>query len=151
MSEIQLDDKNTWVFTNGSPQLREAIIHGYECKGLYLKERIAVDYPNFRVNDLSKAQKVDLPSFRGLREAMKYEGAYVANQVTLKGEVLAVDDYLGEYQIIKEVRKPWYLAYQRIDVFKLQMVAVVILSILINNSPDRFMATKNRTGEGCDS
>ncbi|WP_310416845.1 hypothetical protein [Chamaesiphon sp. OTE_8_metabat_110] len=101
-------DKDTWIYTYGSATLQQVRSFGYECEVQYLKERLKIEYPGFKINSNSSAKKLDFPPLYAIRESLKWERAYIAKQY-LHGEVVALDNYLGKYQIIKKTEKPWYL------------------------------------------
>jgi len=42
--------KTEWIEKNGSDFLREATMEGYECKRRYFEERLAMEYPGFKVD-----------------------------------------------------------------------------------------------------
>jgi hypothetical protein len=119
-------DKDDWIALYGSSHLKMARTQGYECGELYLKERLRSEYPGFKINELSKATKLDLPPVYALKESLKWDNAYVAEQLT-KGECLAVDNYLCKYQIIKRTYKPWYLFYKNVK----EPWTLVLLSLFI--------------------
>ena len=102
-------DKDTWIYTFGSQELQRCRTLGYECQKQYLKERLKLEYPGFTVAD-RVVKRVDYPTQYAIRQSSKYENAYVGERYYPTGEVMTVDNYLGEHQIIKLVRKPWYLA-----------------------------------------
>lgn len=106
-------DKDDWIYLYGSSRLQVARTQGYECSELYLKERLKSEYPGFKINNGSKATRVDLPPVYAMQESLKWDDAYVAKQHN-DGECIALDNYLGRYQIIKKTRKPWYLIYRDI-------------------------------------
>jgi hypothetical protein len=125
MQEISLDrsstddlvnlelDKDTWIYTYGSAKLQEVRSFGYECEERYLTERLKLEYAGFKINRRSSADKLDFPPLYAVRESLQWSGAYVAKQIT-DGEVIAIDRYLGKYQIIKKTHKPWYLVYRHL-------------------------------------
>lgn len=129
---LDLDtDKDTWIYTYGSPNLQEIRSYGYECEEQYLKERLAAEYPGFKLNSGSSARKLDYPPLYAVRESLKWPNAYVSKQ-NLQGEVLAIDNYLGKYQIIKKTRKPWYLAYKNLSDEARNFWMVIIFTIFIS-------------------
>ncbi|WP_309744927.1 hypothetical protein [Chamaesiphon sp. OTE_20_metabat_361] len=106
-------DKDTWIYTYGSSKLQQVRSFGYECEDRYLQERLKSEYPGYRINRASVAKKLDLPPLYAIKESLKWNDAYVAKQYS-QGEVIAIDRYLGKYQIIKKTAKPWYLTYNNI-------------------------------------
>jgi hypothetical protein len=102
-------DKDTWICIYGSLDLQQARSLGYECKERYLKERIESEYKGFKINHSSAAKKLDFPPKYAIKESFRWNDAYIAEH-HIDGEVFAVDRYMGEYQIIKKVRKPWYIS-----------------------------------------
>ncbi len=106
-------DKDTWIYTYGSAQLQQVRSFGYECDDRYLIERLKAEYPGYRINRASAAKKLDFPPLYAIKESLKWNDAYVAKQYS-KGEVIAIDNYLGKYQVIKKTAKPWYLTYKNI-------------------------------------
>lgn len=106
-------DKDTWIYTYGSSKLQQVRSFGYECDDRYLQERIKAEYPGFRINRASVAKKLDFPPLYAIKESLKWNDAYVAKQYS-HGEVIAIDNYLGKYQIVKKTAKPWYLTYKNV-------------------------------------
>lgn len=107
-------DKDTWIYTYGSAQLQQVRSFGYECDQRYLQERLKAEYPGFKINTGSNANKLDFPPMYAIRESLKWNDAYIARQYNY-GEVIAIDNYLGRYQIVKRTAKPWYLMYRNIN------------------------------------
>ena len=106
-------DKDTWIYTYGSSKLQQVRSFGYECDLQYLKERLKSEYPGFKINRASTAKKLDFPPLYAIKESLKWNDAYVAKQY-VQGEVIAIDNYLGKYQIVKKTAKPWYFTYKNI-------------------------------------
>jgi hypothetical protein len=106
-------DKDTWIYTYGSPQLQHVRSFDYECEERYQQERLKAEYLGFKINHHSAAKKLDFPPLYAIQESLKWDGAYVAKQYS-DGEVIVIDNYLGKYQIIKKTRKPWYLIYRNL-------------------------------------
>jgi hypothetical protein len=130
-------DKDTWIYTYGSSKLQQVRSFGYECDDRYLQERLKAEYPGFIINRISIAKKLDFPPLYAIKESLKWNDAYVAKQYS-KGEVIAIDKYLGRYQIIKKTAKPWYLTYKNIitiDENDPKEVAFYIMLIIIGISP----------------
>jgi hypothetical protein len=129
---LDLDtDKDTWIYTYGSPKLQEIRSYGYECEEPYLKERLATEYPGFKINAGSSARKLDYPPLYAVRESLKWPNACVSKQ-NIHGEVLAIDNYLGKYQIIKKTRKPWYLASKNLSAEARNCGMVIFFTIFIS-------------------
>jgi hypothetical protein len=143
MSDIEhIDlDKDDWIYLYGSSRLQAARIKGYECKELYFKERLNYDYPGFKINERSKAIKLDLPPVYAMKESLKWENAYVCNQV-IDGECIAIDNYLGKYQIIKPTCKPWYLFYKNIREPWNLIWFVIFINVLLSIVYVRFPIAK---------
>jgi hypothetical protein len=130
-------DKDTWIYTYGSSKLQQVRSFGYECDDRYLQERLKADYPGFRINRASVAKKLDFPPLYAIKESLKWHDAYVAKQYS-KGEVIAIDNYLGKYQIIKKTAKPWHLTYKNILTFDEndpKEIAFYAMLIIIMTSP----------------
>jgi hypothetical protein len=114
LGEIDLDlDKDTWIYTYGATQLQQVRSFGYDCEAQYLKERIKAEYPGFKLNTGSSAKKLDFPARYAIQESLKWNDAYIAKQYH-HGEVIAIDNYLGKYQIVKKTVKPWHLTYKNL-------------------------------------
>lgn len=101
---VQIEtDKDIWIYNYGSDLLQQARTLDYECETQYLQERLQFEYPGFKINTGSKAEKVDFPSQSAIKQSLRWDNAYVANQY-IDGEVIAIDRYLDKYQIIKPTR-----------------------------------------------
>jgi hypothetical protein len=108
-SLIDIDlDKDSWIYIYGSPDLQQARSLGYECEERYLKERIKAEYRGFEIANASLVKKIDFPSKHALKRSLKWNDVYIADYY-LKGEVLAVDKYLGKYQLIKQLQAPRFI------------------------------------------
>jgi hypothetical protein len=118
-------DKDTWIYTYGSHQLQEVRSFGYECEERYHQERLKTEYPGFKINHRSTSQKLDFPPLYAIQESLKWHNAYVAKQI-IDGEVIAIDHYLGKYQIIKKTHKPWYLIYKNLSDSNLSFYSTVL-------------------------
>jgi hypothetical protein len=118
-------DKDTWIYTYGSHQLQELRSFGYECEERYQQERLKIEYPGFKINHRSTSQKLDFPPLYAIQESLKWQNAYVAKQI-IDGEVIAIDNYLGKYQIIKKTRKPWHLIYKNLSDSNLSFYSTVL-------------------------
>ena len=117
-------DKDIWIYSNGSDRLRQARMLGYECENKYLKERIKAEYPGFKINTYSQAEKIDFPAQHAIDQSLKWDNAYVAKQY-LDGEVIAVDNYLAKYQILKKVRQPLYVIIKDPDTWNFYLPIVI--------------------------
>ena len=114
-NSVELEiDKDTWIYSYGSPQLQQVRSFGYECEERYQQERLKAEYSGFKINHRSKALKLDFPPLYAIYESLKWQDAYVAKQC-IDGEMIAIDNYLGKYQIVKKTRKPWYLIYRNLS------------------------------------
>ena len=118
-------DKDTWIYTYGSHQLQEVRSFGYECEERYQQERLKIEYPGFKINHRSTSQQLDFPPLYAIQESLKWQNAYVAKQI-IDGEVIAINNYLGKYQIIKKTRKPWYLIYKNLSDSNLSFYSTVL-------------------------
>jgi hypothetical protein len=130
LAEIDLD-KDTWIYTYGSSKLQQARSFGYECDEQYLKERLKFEYPRFKINLGSDAIKSDCPSIYAIRESLRWNDAYIAKQ-SIRGEVVAIDHYLGKYQIIKKTSKPWYLIYQNLGDNESMIFSSILMGIFMS-------------------
>lgn len=92
--------KEDWIFKHGSGLLQQSILAGYECNDGYLAERIARDYPGFKVND-RKYKRVDTPSESCLYACLGYENAYCSSHN--RNYYITIDNFLGKYQLIKQI------------------------------------------------
>jgi hypothetical protein len=109
-----LEEKNSWIYLCGSPQLQQSVSLGYPCENKYLQERIAWEYPGFVWHgaaitaDLFK--KVDTPSPDAIAQVIYWDNAYIGIGIALgfdygtTAEVIVVPNYLGKYTIIKDVK-----------------------------------------------
>lgn len=119
-------DKDTWIYAYGSHQLQEVRSFGYECEERYQQERLKTEYPGFKINHRSTSQKLlDFPPLYAIQESLKWQNAYVAKQI-IDGEVIAIDNYLGKYQIIKKTRKPLHLIYKNLSDSDLSFYSTVL-------------------------
>jgi hypothetical protein len=125
---VQIEtDKDLWIYSYGSDQLQRARTLGYECETQYLKERLRSEYPGFRINTGSKAEKVDFPPKSAIKKIFKWDNAYIARKY-MDGEFIAIDSYLGKYQIIKPTR---YLLYLIVNIFSFSNVYSPIIFVAI--------------------
>jgi hypothetical protein len=95
---IFVKKKEDWIFKHGSELLQQSLRAGYDCNDGYLAERLARDYPGFKIND-RKYKKVDTPSERCLHACLDYEYAHCC--ADREDYYITVDNYLGRYQLIK--------------------------------------------------
>jgi hypothetical protein len=98
--DLFVKNKEDWIFKCGSDLLQRAILAGYECNDGYLAERVARDYPGFKVND-RKYKRVDTPSESCLYACLGYENAYCSSNN--KSYYITIDNFLGKYQLIKPI------------------------------------------------
>jgi hypothetical protein len=98
--DVFVKNKEDWIFKHGSDLLQQSILAGYECNDGYLAERIARDYPGFKVND-RQYKKVDTPSESCLYACLGYENAYCSSNN--KNYYITIDNFLGKYQLIKPI------------------------------------------------
>jgi hypothetical protein len=117
-------DKDTWIFTYGSERLRQARVLGYECQDRYLSERIKLEYPGFAINNGVKAVKVDFPQSYEIAQSLKHDRAFVADRY-INGKVIAIDNFLDRYQIVKNVRQPWYVYFTKADYYLCAIYLVI--------------------------
>jgi hypothetical protein len=98
--DLFVKNKEDWIFKHGSDLLQQSILAGYECNDGYLSERVARDYPGFKVND-RKYKKVDTPSESCLYACLGYENAYCSSNNN--NYYITIDNFLGKYQLIKPI------------------------------------------------
>lgn len=125
-------DKDIWIYNYGSDRLQQARTLDYECEAQYLQERLQFEYPGFKINTGSQAEKVDFPSQSAIKQSFQWDNAYVAKNY-IDGEVIAIECYLGKYQIIKPTR---YSLNLIINIFKINnyyspFIIVSICTMLI--------------------
>ncbi len=101
--DIFVKNKEDWIFKYGSDLLQQSILAGYECQDGYLTERLAQDYPSFKIND-RKYIKVDTPNENCLYACLGYENAYCSSNN--KNYYITIDNFLGKYQLIKPIIDP---------------------------------------------
>ena len=90
--------KEDWIFKYGSDLLQQSLRAGYDCHDGYLAQRLAIDYPGFKINDRFY-KKVDTPSEKCFLACLEYEYAHCSSD---RGSYyITVDNYLGKYQLIK--------------------------------------------------
>jgi hypothetical protein len=98
--DLFVKNKEDWIFKYGSDLLQQSILAGYECNDGYLAERVARDYPGFKVND-RHYKRVDTPSEHCLYACLGYENAYCSSNN--KNYYITIDNFLGKYQLIKPI------------------------------------------------
>lgn len=98
--DLFVKNKEDWIFKHGSDLLQRSILAGYECNDGYLVERVAHDYPGFKVSD-RKYRKVDTPSESCLYTCLGYENAYCSSNN--QNYYITIDNFLGKYQLIKPI------------------------------------------------
>ena len=95
---IFIKNKEDWIFKYGSDLLQQSLKAGYDCQDGYLAQRLATDYPGFKINDRTY-KKVDTPGERCFYACSEYEYAHCSSD---RGNYyITVDNYLGKYQLIK--------------------------------------------------
>jgi hypothetical protein len=99
-----IDDKEEWVFEHGSNLLQQSFAAGYTCNDRYLQERVARDYPGFKINS-EKYKKVDSPSEICLYACLGYENSYCSSSID-RQYYITIDGFLGKYQLIKLIDVP---------------------------------------------
>jgi hypothetical protein len=95
---IFIKNKEDWIFKYGSDLLKQSLKAGYDCHDGYLAQRLAYDYPGFKINDRIY-KKVDTPGERCLHACLEYEYAHCS--LDRGNYYITVDNYLGKYQLIK--------------------------------------------------
>ncbi|WP_309741986.1 hypothetical protein [Chamaesiphon sp. OTE_20_metabat_361] len=98
--DIFIKNKEDWIFKYGSDLLQQSLRAGYDCNDGYLAERLARDYPGFKIND-RKYTKVDTPSARCLHACLEYEHAHCS--AYQENYYITIDNYLGKHQLIKSI------------------------------------------------
>lgn len=93
-------EKHEWIEAFGSPGLKKACLLGYKCEQGYLEERIAHEYPGFRISCLCH-EKVDTPNATALELSLKVSGSYCSEYANK--HYLVIDNYLGKHQIAKQI------------------------------------------------
>jgi hypothetical protein len=120
-------DKDIWIYSYGSDRLQRARTLGYECETQYLKERLRAEYPGFRINTGCNAEKVDFPPQSAIKQSLRWDNAYIARKY-MDGEFIAIDNYLGKYQIVKRTR---YLLYLVMNIFSFNNFYSPIIFVFI--------------------
>ena len=114
--DLFVKNKEDWIFKHGSDLLQQSILAGYECNDGYLQERVARDYPGFKVNK-SKYQKVDTPNEWCLDACLGYENAHCSFDYDYYHKYtsyyITIDNFLGKYQLIKQIDDPVKMAQER--------------------------------------
>jgi hypothetical protein len=114
--DIYIKNKEDWIFKYGSDLLQQSILAGYECNDGYLQERVARDYPGFKVNKL-KYEKVDTPNEWCLDACLGYENAHCSFDYDYYHKYMnyyiTIDNFLGKYQLIKQIDDLVKMAQER--------------------------------------
>lgn len=100
--KTHVSDKEEWILTCGSDELRQAYLNGYECEIGYTKDRLSHDYPGFEISPYQH-DRTDTPSKRGLNACLQYQyaNAYVC---TWGGdEYIFIPNYLRSHPIWQKV------------------------------------------------
>jgi hypothetical protein len=96
--DIFTKTKENWIFKYGSDLLQYSLRAGYDCHDGYLAQRLAIDYPGFKIND-RLYKKVDTPSERCFLACLEYKYAHCSSD---RGNYyITIDNYLCKYQLIK--------------------------------------------------
>jgi hypothetical protein len=96
-------EKEDWIFLHGSKFLQHCFLSGYPSGIGYLEERIAIEYPGFKVSD-SMFYKADTPSSYALNLSLHFDNSYCASCLDDDlDNYLVVDRYLGKYTIVKKI------------------------------------------------
>jgi hypothetical protein len=113
--DIYIKNKEDWIFKHGSDLLQQSILAGYECNDGYLAERVARDYPGFKLNKL-KYEKVDTPNEWCLDACLGYENAHCSFDYDYYPKstsyYITIDNFLGKYQLIKQIYDPVKMAQE---------------------------------------
>lgn len=96
--DIFTKTKENWIFKYGSNLLQQSLKAGYDCHDGYLTQRLAIDYPGFKINDRFY-KKVDTPSDRCFLACLEYKYAHCSSD--RENYYITIDNYLGKYQLIK--------------------------------------------------
>jgi hypothetical protein len=100
---IKDEEKHAWIGTFGSDYLKTIYAAGYASDRAYAEERLKVDYPEFKISDFNQ-DRSDSPPEHVYTASLGYEAGYCC---TCWGEdAIAIDNYLGKYQIIKTIEQP---------------------------------------------
>ena len=118
----QAEEKQAWIDRHGSEHLKEAIAAGYDCRDLYVRERAAIEWPEYEPNIEKRAKwkRLSSPSPKALAEAKRVGGRVVRLEIPVSStpvpegesdrddwdpcEAVIVDGYLDRYHLVKEVR-----------------------------------------------
>jgi hypothetical protein len=98
--DIFIKTKENWISKYGSDLLQQSLKAGYDCNDGYLAERLAYEYPGFKIND-RKYNKVDTPIEVCLNACLEYEYAHCSSYQS--NYYITIDNYLGKYQLIKPI------------------------------------------------
>jgi hypothetical protein len=113
--DLFVKNKEDWIFKYGSDLLQQSILAGYECNDGYLQERVAREYPGFKVNNHTY-KKVDTPNEWCLDACLGYENAHCAFDYDYYHKYtsyyIAIDNFLGKYQLIKQIYDPVKMAQE---------------------------------------
>ncbi len=116
MKEITMDG---WVELYGSATLQNSVAQGYTSKERYLNERAAIDYPGFFHPDFT-IEKTDSPPDYCLEACSSILGAFCSHRLYRMGNghpyYLTIDNYLGEYTIVKEIIEPNFEDLSEIEI-----------------------------------
>jgi len=96
--DIFVKNKEDWIFRYGSDLLKQSTLAGYDYNDGYLEERLAHEYPDFKMNS-GKYKKVDTPKEKCLQACLGYKYAHCSS--SKDDYYITVDNFLGKYQLIK--------------------------------------------------
>lgn len=101
MTEQEKQDMLTWSVAHGSPRLRQGLLSGYDCQGLYMRERCEREMPGWRprrqsdrLDDRANPEEIELA-------ATQKHGGTIRWSHGLKRAVLAIDIWGGT--LIREI------------------------------------------------
>ena len=126
-------EKDEWIYLFGSDDLRLLHQLGYSCAGMYLEERMAVDYHGFKLWELGDygLHMPQTPSVKAAKEAMHWEGARIATGgrygfSLIERELIVIYKYLGDYTIVRPAKRTPCMIL--VELYKLSLIAAVVLS-----------------------
>lgn len=104
-----------WINQHGSDHLKKAVAAGYNCKRLYVTERVNLEYPEFQADIDNKAEwkSRSCPSHEALEFSLRHPGSevvwctrrhdykvpepgYYDNEDEPAQEAVVIKDYLGD-------------------------------------------------------
>jgi hypothetical protein len=127
------EEKEDWIFLNGSDLLQKSTLAGYDVKDRYLKERLQSEYPGFKnVTELGFT-KVDSPSKEQLKLCNQIEEAYCSYNYIGGTYNITIHDYLGKYTIAKKIGSTHQLIPSIIKASIISGVVTIGMLVLFNN------------------